>query len=107
MGSIKGVAKEVKGVLERIPKARNSDDILYYYVCRRMLHEKGFNIDNLNFSSIFLRRKEYGIPPFETVRRSRQKIQSEIPELRANADVEAMREVLEEEYKAYARGVGV
>lgn len=107
MGSIKGVAKEVKDILELYPDTRNGDDLLYYYVCRRKLLENGYGIAHMRFSDVWLFRKEYGLPPFETVRRTRQKIQSEIPELRAKADVEAMRMVKEEEYKAYAKGVGV
>lgn len=107
MESIKGVAREVMAVLDLYPKTRDSDDLLYYHVCKDRLLRKGIVLDQLSFKTVILGRKEYGIPPYETVRRTRQKIQSEYPELRSAADVEAMRMVREEEFKTYARGVGV
>lgn len=94
-------------VLESHPETRSSDDLLYYYICEKKLYEKGYGIVHMRFADVWLDRKEYGLPPFETVRRTRQKVQSQHPELRAAADVEAMRMALEDEYRDYARGVGV
>ena len=48
--------------------------------------------------------KDYGFPGFETVRRSRQKLQATFPELAGDADVEGMRRVNEETFRDYARG---
>ena len=105
MGYIRRVSEEVLDVLKLYPDTRNSDDLLYYYICRRKLLENGYGIANMHFADVWLFRKEFGIPPFETVRRTRQKIQQTIPELRGDTEVEAMRMVKEEEYRAYARGV--
>lgn len=88
-------------------KARNSDDYLYSTICRAKLLERGIDAYRISFVDAMRFRKQLGLPPYETVRRTRQKIQNKIPELRASEDVETMREVLEEEYKSYARGVGV
>lgn len=48
--------------------------------------------------------KEYNMPAFETVRRTRQKIQHDNPELSGCDDVEAKRMVNEEMFRDYARG---
>ena len=88
-------------------KARNSDDYLYSMVCQTKLNERGIDANRIHFMAVMTRRKELGLPPYETVRRTRQKIQSQFPELRGNAKVEAMRMAKEEEFRAYARGVGV
>ena len=107
MESIKDVSRQVKEILTNDKASRNSDDRLYYLVCKEMLAKRGVDIYKITFASALLHRKEHCIPPYETVRRTRQKIQSEYPELRSAADVEAMRMVREEEFKTYARGVGV
>lgn len=41
---------------------------------------------------VLVHAKEYGIPPFESVRRSRQRLQEKFPELRGSKEVEAGRE---------------
>jgi len=43
------------------------------------------------------------LPGFETIRRARQKLQAEFPELKADKAVEAMRAELETEYRDFAR----
>ena len=107
MERIKSTHREVLAILDQNPDARDSDDVLYYYICRQKLLEKGYAVSHMIFSDVWLFLREYGIPPYETVRRTRQKIQQHHPELRANADVQAMREVKEEEYKNYARSINV
>lgn len=105
MSNIREVSGQVKAILEKDVQSRNSDDRLYYLVCKERLEEDGFNFMDLSFAAAMLYRKQYGIPPYESVRRTRQKIQQAFPELRGNTEVEAMRMVKEEEYRAYARGV--
>lgn len=107
MNNIKGVAKDVKLILEANEKARNSDDYLYSVICQMRLQDKDIDANRIAFTDVMARRKELNLPPFETVRRTRQKIQQHHPNLRADADVEAMRMVREEEFKNYARGVEV
>lgn len=107
MGSIRRISKDVKSILACDKKARNSDDYLYFVICRAKLLERNIDPLKITFLDGIMRREELGLPPFETVRRTRQKIQEHLPGLRANAEVAAMREVKEEEYKAYAKGVEV
>lgn len=91
----------VKDILEQDVFARNSDDYLYYMVCRRvneiMVH--------LPFWKVMLNRKQYKFPSFKSVERARRKLQREFPEFSGDADVEAQRELNEEVFKEYAKGV--
>lgn len=103
MKNIKRTQDLVKEILETVPETRNSDDELYFHVCKRI------NPDAMlkPFYKVVLHRKEHALPPFESVRRTRQKLQAAYPELAANADVEAQRIVNEGIVKNYARQVKV
>lgn len=89
----------IKKMLEHYPEARNSDDDLYLLVCRAI----NIEILHLPFGLVMRQRKKYKLPAFETVRRTRQKIQASHPELCVCADVEAMREINEGTFRDYAR----
>lgn len=107
MNEIKHTSKLVKKALINHPQARNSDNYLYYVICHDLLAEIGLNIDKLSLTNALLHRKVYGLPPFETVRRSRQKIQEECPELCGTDEVEEARSYNEEIVRDYARGSAV
>lgn len=91
----------VKDVLVNHKQARDSDMTLYVKVCERM------NGDVLGkpFCFVLLNLKDLNLPNFETVRRARQKIQAECPELGADADVEAQRMINEDAFRDFARGM--
>lgn len=93
----------VKRVLEQVPDTRNSDDLLYWIVCERI----NPIIKGLTFGRVLVLRKELGLPPFESVRRARQKIQQHFPELAGNAEVETQRNLNEEAVRDYARKVNI
>lgn len=90
----------VKDILTKFPETRNSDDLLYFKVCESI---NALYI-SLPFWKVMLNRKEYNFPGFETVRRSRQKIQRECPELAGDENVEAGRMLNEEVFREYAKG---
>lgn len=98
---LKNTKERVLEILERDEKARNSDDYLYYMVCR--------SIDDISvhlpFWKVLLNRKEFHYPAFESVRRSRQKWQQKFPELAGDSDVEAHRVLNEETFIDFARGI--
>lgn len=99
MKHIRQTSEIVKQVLMEQPDTRNSDDLLYIRVCARCN-----NIAvNLPFHRVLLNRKEMNLPPYESVRRSRQKLQAKYPELAGTGDVEAQRILNEETMKEYAR----
>lgn len=96
---LKTTSDIVKDVLENIPETRNSDDRLYQFVCALI------NVDALKkpFVEVMANRKELGLPAFETVRRTRQKIQELHPELAGCDKVEGYRKLNEEAFKEYAK----
>lgn len=97
---LKNTTERVKRILINEPATRNSDDLLYLKVC------ESINVVAVNvpFKEMLLKRKEWGLPPFESVRRSRQKVQAENPELSGNTSVEGHRKLNEEVFREYARG---
>lgn len=94
----------VKEVLEAHPKARNSDNELYYWVCAITGQKNGIDVHKMSMPLFFLNLKKYGFPQFETVRRARQKLQAAFPELAGDSTVEGQRKLNEEVFRDYARG---
>ena len=103
MKNIKNTSDLVKDLLIQYPLARNDDDYLYLKVCETM----NKHLVDLPFSVVFMHRRECGFPPFESVRRARQKLQSAFPELAGSDEVEAQRAVNESIVRDYARKVNV
>lgn len=103
MEQLKKTSDIVKQVLQEIPETRNSDDLLYVNVCNRI----NPSVCQYQFHVVLMNRKAFNLPPFESVRRSRQKIQQHFPELAASETIEGFRVVKEEEYRDYARSVNV
>lgn len=92
----------VKDILANIPGTRNSDDFLYFKVCERI----NPTIIYRPFYIVILNRKKYSFPSFETVRRTRQKLQAEYPEFSGNDTVEGHRKVNEQIFRDYAKEKG-
>lgn len=88
----------VKQVLEENERARNSDNELYVEICYRV----NPSVMRLSFESVISNLDLYGLPPFETVRRSRQRIQAECPDLRPCEEVEIFRAENEMAYREFA-----
>ena len=93
----------VKAILEEDQKARNSDSFLYFRLLSKLGDEKGLNLDNIPVTMFLLSMAEWGFPPFESVRRARQKLQAEFPELSANKKVAEFRAENEEAFRDFAR----
>lgn len=103
MKRLQDITTMVIKALKSHPKARNSDDYLYYVIYREILAGIGINIDSMSVSTMLLYRDKYSLPPFESMRRARQKAQVKYPELAALPEVEDARGYLEAEYREYAR----
>lgn len=101
MNELRKTAEIVREILTEEPETRSDDMLLYYMVCRKMNPQ----FISIPFGVAILTMKEHGVAPFETVRRTRQKMQQSYPELAANSTVEAFREMKEEEFREYAREV--
>lgn len=100
MNNLKQTSALVKQILIEDETARNSDMFLYLKVCERL------NPQTLTmpFCVVVSSLKHYKLPNFETVRRSRQKVQAEFPELASNERISRMRLKKEAEYREFARG---
>lgn len=102
MADLYKVSELVKNVLETNKLARNSDNYLYYLVLKKVGKKNGIDIDGMSMPVFILHMREYGFPPFESVRRSRQRIQHDHPELSGTKAVREYRQIEEEQYREFA-----
>ena len=107
MNELKTVTKLVKAILEEDKRSRNSDSFLYLKVLEHIADQKDINLYKISVPVFLCSMNSYGFPPFESVRRTRQKIQEQCPHLAACDKVEAMRDEKEAEFWAFATGKGV
>lgn len=87
----------VKKVLEEKPYTREDDFALVYEVFKEFLP----NLDELSFQDVMFNHKEYGLPYFESVRRTRPKLQNKYPELLPSKEVQEARKLEESDYRSY------
>lgn len=104
MLKLKETTKLVEHFLRNDPQTRNSDSLLYLRVVQYHADQKGMLLQNIPLPLFLLNMGEWGFPPFESVRRTRQKVQEKYPELSANETVAGFRANNETEYRAYALG---
>lgn len=93
MAAIKNV---VYGILLEDERARADDHYLYSEVVRKVCPK-------LMYAPFYIAINDNSIPTFESVRRSRQKLQHNFEEVRPNDNVIAARELNEEVYKEFAK----
>lgn len=87
---LKKTKKVVEMLLRNEPQTRNSDSYLYLKVIEVMASYPPAVLE-MPISDFLVKYKELGYPPFESVRRARQKVQQEFPYLKACEEVEAAR----------------
>lgn len=104
MDELKTTQDIVMNVLEANEMSRNSDNYLCYLVYKIIGKKNCIDIDSMSMPMFFLHMKDYGFPSTETIRRTRQKIQAEHPELCGDRTVEGHRLLNEEVFREYARG---
>lgn len=99
--SIENIVLEI---LKENEEARNDDMKLYLYVCERVnpLPSYDREIGSYSFSTVMNHYRELKLPHFESVRRSRARIQAEIPELLGDRSCRQRRKELEDVYREYA-----
>lgn len=86
----------VKNILTYYPETRNRKDDLLYIKVVEALNRGALNKP---FAEVMANLEELGLPCFETVRRTRQKLQAEFPELQACDIVQDFRTAREEEFR--------
>ena len=89
----------VKYVLEKEPRTRNSDNLLWLEVIK--LVNQG--VLRKPMAEVLQNLNGYGLPSIETVGRCRRKLQAEFPELRADKTVEGFRSELEDAFRELAK----
>lgn len=99
---LKNTKALVKSILETDQRARNSDNYLYLRVLNNISAMNGADYNDIPVAEFLLNMDRLGVPPFESVRRSRQKVQEEFPHLAASAEVQGFRVENEKEYRAFA-----
>ena len=71
----------VEYVLSKHPEARDSDFRLYGWICAHLCPE----VMDMSFKRVLWQHKELDLPSFDTIQRTRQKLQHDKPELRGVA----------------------
>lgn len=103
MNDLNTTSKIVKHILNTDPHTRNSDSFLYLKVLEYIADQKGLLFPGMTVQYFLTNLSDLPFQNSETVRRTRQKLQAEYPELSANTDVKEMRAEKEKEYLNYAR----
>jgi hypothetical protein len=84
MNELNSTKALVKSILEKDEVARNSDSFLYLVVIHTIADQKKGEVpppSKITVTDFLLNMSRWGFPPFESVRRTRQKIQAILPEL--------------------------
>lgn len=102
MNDLKAVSAIVKNILTDNVRARNDDNILYLMVLRHVSTRNNIDIQSMTVPVFLLKMKDYGLPGFETVRRSRQKVQADNPELEGTETTRRKRAKQEAVYREFA-----
>ena len=98
MNRIYKVEDIVREVLEEHISTRADDFELIVYVYNKI----NPSIKDYSFNSVMLGHKDLNIPYFETIRRTRQKLQAQYEYLRPSKDVQIARINKEADYINYA-----
>lgn len=103
MNEFTNTTELVQSLLTNDSKSRNSDNYLFYMVCKILLGKQEVNIETIGFGELFLSLKEYNLPQFETVGRIRRKLQHDMPELACCEAVGMERALKVDAFRDYAR----
>ena len=102
MENLKTVSALVKNILEHDTKARNTDNHLYLKVLEHYSGLRGIDIRSMPVPVFLKELDNHRFPGFETVRRSRQKVQATYEELAPNEAVGRRRIKREAVYREFA-----
>lgn len=99
MENLKTIEGKVKVILQENEDARNDDMVLYLALCNLYLKNAG----TMTLAQIMTQHKELGLPSFESVGRTRRKLQERHPELLGNVRRQRIRAAGEKAYRKYAK----
>lgn len=101
MEDLRGLEAQVYDILVKNKDCRNSDNLLYIEI----LKKNNVNVLNLSVTEFFMHFADYKIPRFESVARTRRKIQEWYPDLMSFEDVRKWRKENETAFREYAKEV--
>lgn len=99
MRNLKTIEGKVKAILEKDEEARNDDMTLYLAVCNSYLKGAGA----MPFAEVMAQHKYLGLPSFESISRTRRRLQEKHPELVGSRPVQKLRTIGEKAYRRYAK----
>lgn len=99
MKNLKTIENKVKMILKKNEDARNDDMVLYLALCNLCLKDAGA----IPLAEIMTQHKSLGLPSFESVSRTRRKLQAWHPELAGSRPVQKLRATGEKAYRKYAK----
>ena len=99
MKNLKTIENKVKMILKKNKDARNDDMVLYLALCNLCLKDAGA----IPLAEIMTQHKSLGLPSFESVSRTRRKLQAKYPELAGNRPTQKLRAAGEKAYRKYAK----
>lgn len=88
----------VKTTLENYPQTRNSDALLYITIINRMSPKTA----KRSYEDVMLRACEMGLPNYDTVSRTRRKLQAKYKALQGETKVKKIRRDRYKVFKEYA-----
>lgn len=99
MKNLKTIENKVKMILKKNEDARNDDMVLYLALCNLCLKDAGA----IPLAEIMTQHKSLGLPSFESVSRTRRKLQARHSELAGSRPVQKLRATGEKTYRKYAK----
>ncbi len=96
---LKKIESNVHAILLKYPESRSNDFILYALY----IEETRTDLRNVELIYALKNSESLKLPSYESVTRTRRKLQSEFPKLKPPAKVKAIRDKKEKQYIQYAR----
>ena len=103
MDKLFNTTKVVKAILEADEKARNDDKYLTWLVIQRTANQKGISLEGVTIETYLASDRFSSFPSFETIRRTRQKVQQSFPHLQSDEDTAKERKARERAFRSFAR----
>jgi hypothetical protein len=99
MHNLKTIEGKVRRILEKDEEARNDDMTLYLAVCNACLKGTGA----MPFAEVMSQYRHLGLPSFESVSRTRRRLQENHPGLLGSLRMQKLRARGEKAYRRYAK----
>ena len=99
MENLKTLEGKVRIILEKNKDARDDDMVLYLALCNDCLANAG----EIPLAEIMERHKSLGLPGFESVSRTRRRLQARYLELMSSVPVQAKRAAGEKDFRRYSK----